>query len=224
MKMELALTRKCALAVIVSMLAAVAVAAAPAATQPLLSILSLHSEEDYLCVDFYLKNALEKDLLASIRNGVPALLSYQVEVWQNRDSWYDKLVKSNTYSYKIAYDNWDTLYCVDALAQGKTETGRAKNVADLLHLLCNQRALKVCPMSALDRDGSYYVTISAAIQALSAERVKEIETWLGGGRGSQDPSKAGGLLGFVVDIFTSRAKRAEAKSSIFALEALSRAP
>ena len=224
MKMELALTRKVALAVTLSLLMAVFAAAAPSSSQPILSILSLHSEEDYLCVDFYLKNALEKDLLASIRNGVPALLSYQVDVWQNRPSWYDKLVRSSTYSYKIAYDNWDTLYCVDALAQGKTESGRAKNVADLLHLLCNQRALKVCPMSTLDREGSYYVTISAAIQALSAERVKEVEAWLGGGRDGQDPSKAGGLLGFVVDMFTSKAKRAEAKSSIFALEALTRAP
>jgi hypothetical protein len=221
MKMELALIKRLALALSVMLLVAVLAAAAPSASQPLLSILSLYSQEDHLCVDFYLKNALERDILSSIKNGVPALLSYRVEVWQDRDSWYDKLVKSVTYSYKIAYDNWDTLYCVDALSQGKAETGRAKNVGELIHLLCNQRSLKACPVKELDRDGSYYVTISAAIQALSAERVKEIESWLGGRR-DQDPSRAGGLLGVVVDMFTSKARRAEAKSSIFALEALSR--
>ncbi|HVP58057.1 MAG TPA: DUF4390 domain-containing protein, partial [bacterium] len=151
-------------------------------------------------------------------------LSYRIEVWEDRANWYDRLINSSTYSYKIAYDNWDTVFCVDALSRGKTETGRFKNLADLLHQVCTQHAFRACPISSLSRDGSYYVTISAAIQALSAERVKEVENWLGGGQSDDDPSKAGGLLGFVVDMFTSKAKRADAKSSIFALEALSRGP
>ncbi len=201
------------------LLCTVLVYAAPCSSQPLLSILSLYSNDEYLCVDFYLKNALEREILTSVRNGVPALLSYRVEVWLDRSSWYDKLVNATTYSYKIAYDNWDTLYCVDALTQGKKETGRARNVAELIHLLCTQRAFKTCQISALDRESSYYVTITAAIQSLSAERVREIESWLGG-RKDQDPNQAGGLLGVVVDMFTSKARRAEAKSSIFALEAL----
>jgi hypothetical protein len=219
MTVELALARKLAVASL--LVCAVLAHAAPCASEPLLSILSLYNSEDYLCVDFYLKNALEKDLLTSIRNGVPALLSYQVKVWEDRASWYDKMVETTTYSFKIAYDNWDTLYAVDALTQGKQESGRAKNVADLVHLICNQRAFKTCRMGELNREASYYVTISAAIQSLSAERVREIESWLGG-RGDKDPTQAGGLLGFVVDIFSSKAKRAEAKSSIFALEALTR--
>jgi len=221
MKMELALIKRLGCTASAMLAIAVLASAAPSASQPLLSILSLYSQDEHLCVDFYLKNALEKEILSSIKNGVPALLSYQVEVWQDRDSWYDKLVKSVTYSYKIAYDNWDTLYCVDALTEGRAETGRAKNVGELIHLLCNQRGLKACPTKELDHSSSYYVTITAAIQALSAERVKEIESWLGGRR-DQDPARAGGLLGVVVGMFTSKARRAEAKSSLFGLEALSR--
>lgn len=209
------------LAVMVSVFSALAVCAAASSAQPLLSILSLYSEDDHLCVDFYLKNALEKDILASVKNGVPALLSYRIEVWEDKANWYDRIVKTLTCSYKIAYDNWDTLYCVDALTQGKKETGRAKNVAELIHLLCNQKKFKTCPIRELSREASYYVSISAAIQSLSAERVKEIESWLGGG-GGDNQREAGGLLGFVVDMFGSKARQVQAKSNIFALEALAK--
>ena len=212
------------LAIMVSVITAFLICATASSAQPLLSILSLYSEDEHLCVDFYLKNALEKEILTSIRNGVPALLSYKVEIWEDKANWYDRLVKTFTYSYKIAYDNWDTLYCVDALAQGKKETGRAKNVADLIHLICNQKKLKTCPIRDLSREASYYVSISAAIQSLSAERVKEIESWLGGGGsdGAEGQREAGGLLGFVVDMFGSKARQVQAKSNIFALEALTK--
>jgi hypothetical protein len=59
-----------------------------------------------------------------------------------------------------AYDNWDTLYCVDALTEGRAETGTARTMAELLHQLCNQHC-QACPVKELERDGSYYVTISA---------------------------------------------------------------
>jgi hypothetical protein len=195
--------------------------ASACAAQPLLSILSLYNEDNYLCVDFYLKNALGKDLLASVRNGVPALLVYQVRVWEDRANWYDRIVKSMTYSYKIAFDNWDTLYCVDAVVQDRKDTGRAETVAELVHLLCNQKKLKACPIGELSSAASYYVTISAAVQSLSAERVREIESWLDGESG-QGKQEGGGLLGFVVDLFGSNAQRAEAKSNLFGLEALTR--
>jgi hypothetical protein len=212
------MTRRIAVA---SLLAcAVLLAATVSSSQPLLSILSLYSEEDHLCVDFYLKNAFEKEVLSSIRNGVPTLLSYQVQVWEDRANWYDQVVKTTSYSYKIAYDNWDSVYCVDAIAQDRKETGRASNIADLIHLLCNQKKFKTCPIADLNRNASYYVTIKAAIQSLSAEKIKEVESWLGG-RGD-DPKQAGGLLGLMVDIFTSNARQVEAKSSVFALEALTR--
>ena len=208
------------LALAASVVCIVVGSATAGSAQPLLSILSLYSEDNSLCIDFYLKNALEKDILTSVRNGVPALLSYRVQVWEDRSNWYDRLIKTTTFSYKIAYDNWDSLYCVDALTQGRQETGRAKNIADLIHILCNQKRLKTCPIAELNHQAAYYVTITAAIQSLSAERVKEIEGWLGG-RAEGAKSEAGGLLGFVVDIF-SKAKQAEAKSNIFALEALSK--
>jgi len=209
------------LAFALAVLSALAFLPSVCASQPLLSILSLYSEDGHLCVDFYLKNALEKETLNSIRNGVPALLSYKVEVWEDKANWYDRMLNTVTYSYKIAYDNWDTLFTIDAITQGRQETGRARNVADLIHMVCNQKKFETCPISTLNRDDSYYVTIQAAIQSLSAERVKEIESWLGGGDGGEE-REAGGLLGFVVDMFASKARRVEAKSNIFALEALTR--
>jgi hypothetical protein len=75
-------------------------AAAPATSAaPLLSILNVYQEDDFLCVDFYLKDALDREFIQSMRNGIPTLLSYQVDVWLDRANWYDKLVRTVRYTH-----------------------------------------------------------------------------------------------------------------------------
>jgi len=198
---------------------AVGMAASIASAAPLLSILNIYEEDEFLCVDFYLKDALDRELIQAMRNGIPTLLSYQVDIWQDRAHWYDKLVKSVRYSYRMNYDNWDTLYTVDAVIEDQREVISAGDVAELVHLVCNQQRMKTCRLRTLDRSRSYYVTISAEIEALSAERIREIDSWLGGDE--EEETSGGGMLGFVIGVFTSGSKTAETKSSIFSLEGLS---
>jgi hypothetical protein len=201
---------------LVGILAILAASSATSAT-PLLSVVKLYGEGDYLCVDFHLKNAVDKELVTSLREGIPALLTYRLDVWRERSSWYDKLIKTVSCSYKITYDNWDTLFCISKLGQSDTEQTRAPEVAGVVHTVCNQKAMKTCRMDDLDLNSSYYVTISAEIQSLSAERVREIESWLGG---EEAEDAGGGLLGFVVGLFTSNGKRAETRSHTFSLKGL----
>jgi hypothetical protein len=187
---------------------------------PLLNILNVYGENNNLCVDFYLKDALDRELIQGMRNGIPTLLSYKVDVWLDRPNWYDKLVKSVRYSYRMKYDNWDTLYTVDAVTEDRHEVISAGDVAELVHLVCNQQRMKTCRLNVLDPGRSYYVTISAEIEALSAERIREIDSWLGGEGESKESGGGGGMLGFVIGIFTPGSKTAETKSSIFRLEGL----
>ena len=170
-------------------------------------------------MDFYLKDALDRELIQAMRNGIPTLLSYQVDIWQDRSNWYDKLVKSVRYSYRMNYDNWDTLYTVDAVTEERHEVISAGDVAELVHLVCNQQRMKTCKTGILEHSRSYYVTISAEIEALSAERIREIDSWLGGDE-TKEKSGGGGMLGFVIGVFTSGSKTAETKSSMFSLEGL----
>jgi hypothetical protein len=186
---------------------------------PLLNILNVYGENEHLCVDFYLKDGLDRDLIQAMRNGIPTLLSYQVDVWLDRPNWYDKLVRSVRFTYRMRYDNWDTLYTVDAVTEERHEVISAGDIAELVHLVCNQQRMKTCRLAMLDRDRSYYLTISAEIEALSAERIREIDSWLGG---EEEASEAGGggMLGFVIGLFTPGSKTAETKSNIFSLEGL----
>jgi hypothetical protein len=192
----------------------------PALAAPHLTVTEIYSEESYLCVDFRLRNAVDEAVLESMRNGVPALLQYEVGVWQDRSSWYDKLIRTTTFTYRIHYDNWDTLYCVCRLRERNEENIGAGDVAELIHLVCNQQRMKICPLGDLDNVASYYLTISAEIKSLSAERVREIDSWLGGGDESKEAG--GGLLGFVIGIFTSDTKSAETKSWKFSPEGFRR--
>jgi hypothetical protein len=188
--------------------------AAPAApAPPHISVEDIYSQDNYLCIDFRLRNAMEETILESMLNGVPALLQYEVGVWKNRSSWYDKLVRTKTFAYKMHYDNWDSVYCVSNLRDRTNERIGAGSKADLIHLVCNQQRMQVCPLGDLDALASYYITISAEIRSLSAERVREIDSWLGGGDESEEAG--GGLLGFVIGIFTTKGKTAETRSWIF---------
>jgi hypothetical protein len=193
-------------------------AAGTAAATPHLSVSRIYGEDNFLCIDFYLKNAIDRDLLGSMRNGVATLLRYRVDVWLDRANWYDKLVNTVAFSYRINYDNWDTLYCVDANREAAAERITVGDVAQLIHLVCNQQRMKVCPISLLDSISPYYVTISAEVTALSAERVREIDSWLGGG---EEKESSGGVLGFVIGLFKSGSKTAETKSDVFSLRGLS---
>jgi hypothetical protein len=202
----------------VVLLLTVGFAVGTASATPHLSLSKIYGEDEYLCVDFRLRNAIDKDLLESMHSGVPTLLRYRVDVWKNRSSWYDKLVRSVTFSYKIHYDNWDTLYCVSNLEEAPQERIGASDVAELIHLVCNQQRMKVCPMGMMYSTSDYYVTISADIRSLSAERVREIDSWLGG---SDDAEQSdGGLLGFVMGLFGSGSRTAETKSNSFNLRGL----
>ena len=190
-----------------------------ACADPLLSVMRLYEESDYLCVDFYLKNAIDKEMVDALRDGIPTLLTYRIEVWRQRVNWYDKLIRTIRYSFKVHYDPWDTLYCVSGYHQGKEEQTNMTEVAELIHLCCNQKGMRTCQISEIDPDAFYYVTIAAEIQSLSAERLREVESWLGG---EESNDGGGGLLGFVMGIFSSKAKRAETKSNVFSLEGLFR--
>jgi hypothetical protein len=201
------------------LLLALGLATAAQAADPLLSVYRIFNEENNLCLDFHLKGVIDDDLLTSVQNGIPALLSYRVDVWLDRPRWYDKLVLTVQYAYKIHYDNWDTIYRVTEITEGGSDESEADNKAELVHAVCNQSATCVCPMASLNRERNYYITIEAEIQSLSVERVREIDSWLGG---SDEVDKSqGGLLGFVVGLFGSNRKTATTRTSPFGLEGLS---
>ncbi len=201
------------------LLSVVLATAGTASATPHLAVSGIYGEDEYLCVDFRLRNAIDKDLLESMHNGVPTLLRYKVDIWLDRTSWYDKLVESVSFAYKIHYDNWDTLYCVSNLRETAEDRIGAGDVAELIHLVCNQQRMRVCPISLLDSLSDYYITVTAEIRSLSAERVKEIDSWLGGS-GEEAEEAGGGLLGFVIGLFTSKSKTAETKTDSFSLRGL----
>ncbi len=187
-------------------------------SEPRLTLSDIYNDDGYLCIDFRLYEGIDTDLLRDLRDGIPALLRYRVDVWLDRSSWYDKLITSASFSYRINYDNWDTLFCITTFDGDPERRIGTTDVAELIHLVCNQQRMEICPLNILDSLADYYVTVSAEIRSLSADRVREIDSWLGG----DEDDKGGGLLGFIVGLFGSRSKTAKTRSHVFNLRGLSR--
>jgi len=189
-----------------------------ASSEPRLTVSNIYNDDGYLCIDFRLYEGIDAELLRDLKDGIPALLRYRIDLWLDRSNWYDKLMTSVSFSYRINYDNWDTVYCVTPLGADTERKIGTTDVAELIHLVCNQQRMEVCPLRMLDSLADYYVTVTAEIRSLSADRVREIDSWLGG----DENDKGGGLLGFIVGLFGSRSKSAEIKSRVFNLKGLSR--
>ncbi|MGQ9603552.1 MAG: DUF4390 domain-containing protein [bacterium] len=182
-----------------------------AEASPRLVLSNIFKDEQSLCADLRLYDAIDSDFIKSIKEGVPAILRYRIDLWKTRGIWYDRLVRSAGMTYKIEYDNWHMHYLVTHLEQEKTPIA-SENVADLIHHVCNQTHMRICPLELLDSLAEYYISVSAEIRLLTAEKVKEIDEWLGG------KDQGGSILGIIVALFGSKPRLASIKSSEFRLD------
>jgi len=179
-----------------------------AGASPRIVLSNICQDEKFLYADLRLYDAIDSDLLKSIKDGVPAVVRYRIDLWKKRGIWYDKLVRSSGTTYKIEYNNWQMHYLVTCLDQERPPTG-SQNVADLIHLVCNQPRIRICPLELLDSLAEYYISVSAEIRLLTAEKVKEIDEWLGG------KDQGGSLLGAIVGLFSSKTRSATLRSPGF---------
>lgn len=190
---------------------AMVVPATPTLAGPRLVVSNISKDGAFLCADLRLYDVLDSELINSIKDGVPAMLRYRIDLWKKRGLWYDKLVASFTTTYRIEYDNWRMHYLVLRADREDNLVGNG-NIAEIIHLACNQPHLKICPLESLDSLAEYYLNATAEIRLLTAEKIREIDQWLAG------KDRGGGMLGLIVGLLGSKPRSAETRSSSFRID------
>lgn len=119
---------------------------------------------------------LEETLL----QGMPATVTYEVGLWKRRGFWFDKLIVALSNEHRILYDSWHDRFRVRSGLGIEAKTRSVASLDSLERALFDVRRLPVSLVTALDPEGSYYVTVRVRIRPVTEEDLGEIEDWLAG--------------------------------------------
>lgn len=176
-------------------------AAAPVAraARPLqLVIGDIYPDSATVRVDFTVPEPLPPDT-TSDGELPPAAWALTIETWRDRSGWFDQLVSSRTFGYRIERDRVRDLYRVTTPAG---ETVEIIDRADLARLLGRQTGVVGARLTDLRTGDRHYFVITARLKAIDLNRLGDVDAWLsgeirsGGGSGGvlAIPKAAVGLL------------------------------
>ncbi len=148
------------------------------------------ADSGFVTIDFTLNDPLPEADELGPKNSPPAALAYTVELWRDRSGWFDGLVSSRTYGYRLDYDHLRNLYRIVPPGGGVVETGRR---ADVAALICRQIRVPVNRIDVLDPGKKYYVTVTARLSPIDINKLGEAEGWLSGE--FQTGTRRNGVLG-----------------------------
>src|SRR5262245_11036160 len=144
--------------------------------------------------DIALLEKPSKKVLSSLEEGLPVQVSYNVEVWQDRSRWFDRLVTNKVINFLVRVDPWSDELQVDS----DDVPGRSFMTGDeLVAWFGASGPFEMEANTRLDPQHRYDLAIEAIVAPLTEEQLGAVEKWLGGGDGDQR-----GLTGVVFDVVT----------------------
>jgi hypothetical protein len=146
---------------------------------PTLVVEKIENDSGTLIVTFNAQGLFSPRMVETLARGLPATLTYEIQLWKERRVWMDKLTQVNTLSYKIKYDPWEDGYSI------QTKRGTSPALLDIEHVertLCFHVRAKAGSVEAIDPNATHYVVIRATMRPLSAEDIDRVETWLSDGK------------------------------------------
>jgi hypothetical protein len=138
-------------------------------------------EEDsgFLTVTFNAQGLFSPRIIETLTRGLPATLNYEVQLWKERRMWLDKLVQTNSLTYRITYDPWEDGYRI------QTRRGSSPAVFDIEHVersLCIHVRTLVGSVNTIEPTATHYIVIRATMRPVSPEDVDRVESWLSDGK------------------------------------------
>jgi hypothetical protein len=158
---------------------------APCSPGPTLFVEQIEENSGVLTVTFSAENLFSPRIVETLARGLPATVSYEIQLWKSRRMWFDKLLWVNRLSYRVRHDPWEDAFLIE------TREGSSPALFDLEHVensLCSRVRGRLGSAELLEPYAVHYVVVRATVKLLSPEDVDEMEAWLregdeDGGRG-----------------------------------------
>jgi hypothetical protein len=155
-----------------------------------LNVTGIRSDTAYVRVGFTLSDPLPATDYEGPTQSPPAALAYTIELWRDRSGWFDQLLSSRTYGFRLEYDHLTDSYRI--LKPG----GESIETADhevLVRILCRQDDVPVARSSDLRSGKTYYFAVTARLTPIDINQLGEVEEWLSGE--IRTGTRRGGILG-----------------------------
>jgi len=162
---------------VLSLVAALAVAAAASARALEVEVLANRERAGYVWTDVRLGEIFEPRVAESLSRGMPATLRLHAELWRRRNAWFDRLETSFDSELRIHFDVWSRVYRLER--RGVPGFG-ASSLDSVSAALSRPIALRLGRVGRLEPGARYYVVVVATLKPLSVEDVAAIEGWLSG--------------------------------------------
>jgi len=132
--------------------------------------------DSLVTADIEVHQLIKADLIKSLHRGMTAAFEYQVQLWQQRSRWSDKLLVEKYSRIKISYDPWQKKFILQA-GSGAPEQMQE----DSLRIRCSKiLKTEMIPAETLAATGTYYLALRIVIHPMAVENVEEISHWLSG--------------------------------------------
>ncbi|MBD3336494.1 MAG: DUF4390 domain-containing protein [Candidatus Eisenbacteria bacterium] len=128
--------------------------------------------------------------------GLPATLKIDLELYRDRNHWFDSRLEEHTYVIKLDYDPWRREFI---LREGDGERRETDSLAVKRWLEAPD--VRFPWNDAADSTDVFFLTGKATLKLLTADDIREVEDWLGGHlkRRRSPLSIPFGLLGILKD-------------------------
>lgn len=139
--------------------------------------------DSLVSADILFNQVFRDDLVPRLRKGMTAAMEYQIQLWEQRGGWADRLVCEKYTRIKLAYDPWLKQF---QLLSGADDPRQMNE--DSLKASCSQlRDIRLHPEGGTRADSRYYIAARVVIHPMSVENVDEIRRWLSGEARELDP-------------------------------------
>jgi hypothetical protein len=170
-----------------------------------------------ICVSYSAATPFTPRLEETLRNGMPATVTYEVGIWKRRPLWFDKPILAIQNERQVVYDPWTEAFRVRS---GTVPTMKYSfaTLDSLRQSLFTVSRLPLVSAAALDSTAAYYVSVRTTIRPVSPEDLNQVEDWLSGdGRpsGERHTGIADYLLGLTAHLSGLGDRTALAKSETF---------
>lgn len=129
-----------------------------------ISNLVVTNSDRSLMVHAVLLGPLPETLVEGVESGIPAIVRFQVELWQYNSFWIDRRLASKIVERQVQYDVLTKEYRVTALQGESREPYVTRDLWEARRVISELRAVRLAPIDLLKLDDLYYVRLRAEIR------------------------------------------------------------
>lgn len=127
------------------------------------------NSERSLMVHAVLLGPLPEDLVEGLGTGIPALIRFQVELWQYNSFWPNRRIAAKIIERQISYDVLTKEYRVTSVQGEGREPYVTRDLWEAKRVVSELRALRLAPIDLLKLEDLYYVRLRAEVRPNTPE-------------------------------------------------------